>query len=402
MARSISVVVSQGQSHHPAKRQLEEDIVGALLGERGIDVTIVPHLYDLKSDSSGMLCLEGISGDIVVCSWLYPRAAHWTLARSGIRGQIGETLLESEDEEEDGEENDESVTRSVSEGHDQDASSTGSKLPVAPDDKLRVADELPVPKRKIYCLDLRVSSQADDFVAEIRRIATETSTQTVELGGWIGGSPKPEQMDRFLSPTANNVESNGSNGAATNGTASNGAASNGAATNGEATAQQPVADTPTQPTIISEEAGRRWYPVIDFSRCTNCLECIDFCLFGVYGIDKVDTILVEQPDNCRKGCPACSRVCPENAIMFPQHKTPAIAGSSDVAESMKIDLSKLFGAPDLDAVDMAVRERDEQLTVVGRDMVGHDVGLEKRKVREEAAERDELDDLMDQLDEFDL
>ena len=41
---------------------------------------------------------------------------------------------------------------------------------------------------------------------------------------------------------------------------------------------------------------------------------------------SAETILVEQPDNCRKGCPACSRVCPENAIIFPQHKTPAIAG----------------------------------------------------------------------------
>jgi MinD superfamily P-loop ATPase len=48
------------------------------------------------------------------------------------------------------------------------------------------------------------------------------------------------------------------------------------------------------------------------------MECIDFCLFGVYGVDRGETILVEQPDNCRKGCPACSRVCPENAIM----KTP--------------------------------------------------------------------------------
>ena len=78
---------------------------------------------------------------------------------------------------------------------------------------------------------------------------------------------------------------------------------------------------------IEEQTARRWYPVIDFSRCTNCMECIDFCLFGVYGVDRAETILVEQPDNCRKGCPACSRVCPENAIIFPQHKTPGIAGS---------------------------------------------------------------------------
>ena len=53
-----------------------------------------------------------------------------------------------------------------------------------------------------------------------------------------------------------------------------------------------------------EEPGRRWYPVIDYSRCTNCMECIDFCLFGVYGVDKEDHILVEHQDNCKRGCPA--------------------------------------------------------------------------------------------------
>lgn len=398
MARSITVVVSQGQSHHPAKRQLEEDIVAALLGERGVDVTIVPHLYDLRKDSSGMLYLEGVTGDMVVCSWLYPRAAHWTLDRNGIRGQVGETLLVGDDEDEE----EETSTDEASE------------------EKPRVADELPIPNRKIYCLDLRVSSRAEDFVGEVRRIAAEKSTQTVELGSWIEGNPQPQQMARFLSPTAGNVDSsngspessaptNGSmdngtaaNGDATNGAATNGAATNGAGTNGSITGHDAAGQAPATPTIIEEEPDRRWYPVIDFSRCTNCLECIDFCLFGVYGIDKVETILVEQPDNCRKGCPACSRVCPENAIIFPQHKTPAIAGSAEVAESLKIDLSKLFGAPDLDAVEVAVRERDEQLAVVGRDMVGHEVGLEKRQARDKEAERDELDDLMDQLDESGL
>src|SRR5262249_47426417 len=68
---------------------------------------------------------------------------------------------------------------------------------------------------------------------------------------------------------------------------------------------------------------RRWYPVIDYSRCTNCMECLDFCLFGVYGVDALDRLVVENQDNCKRGCPACSRVCPEHAIMFPDYKTPA-------------------------------------------------------------------------------
>ena len=119
----------------------------------------------------------------------------------------------------------------------------------------------------------------------------------------------------------------------------------------------------------------------------------------------LDTILVEQPDNCRKGCPACSRVCPENAIIFPQHKSPAIAGSPEVASGMKIDLSKLFGAPEVDAVDVAVRERDEQLLLAGRETVGDAVGLPRRHETQQQASSappDELDALIDELDELDV
>ena len=155
---------------------------------------------------------------------------------------------------------------------------------------------------------------------------------------------------------------------------------------------------------IEDGGGRRWYPVIDYSRCTNCMECIDFCLFGVYGVDRIDTILVEQPDNCRKGCPACSRVCPENAIMFPQHKTPAIAGSAGVGASLKIDLSQLFGAPaeGKTAAEIAAIERDEQLIAAGRDAVGMSVGISKRHEDRSDEPKDDLDDLVDELNDLDL
>src|SRR5262249_57016251 len=99
------------------------------------------------------------------------------------------------------------------------------------------------------------------------------------------------------------------------------------------------------PEQLLQAPQRRWYPVIDYSRCTNCMECIDFCLFGVYGVDKLDRILVENQDNCKRGCPACSRVCPEQAIMFPDYKTPAIAGAPVRAiGGLEIDPSKTFGS----------------------------------------------------------
>ncbi len=358
MAKRLSVIISQSPSKNPAKRELEENIVAGLLMENGIDVTIIPNLYDLKPDSTGMLALQQANGNLVVCSWLFERAAHWVLDRNGIHGQVGTTLLKNEDQEDDDDEQPEAED----------------------DDKVRVIDQREKPNRKIYCLDLKTTNRAAEFVDEVKRIHAENAVQVVGLGDLLSG-----------------INGNGH----TNG-------------NGQAAIERlhtPTNDTALnadgsgleQPSIVQRvesKGGRRWYPVIDYSRCTNCMECIDFCLFGVYGIDQIDTILVEQPDNCRKGCPACSRVCPENAIMFPQHKTPAIAGSAEAAASLKIDLSALFGAPDQgkSAAELAALERDEQLVAAGREAVGT---VPQRSTATPDTERDELDDLVDQLDDFD-
>ncbi|HSI12438.1 MAG TPA: ferredoxin family protein [Chthoniobacter sp.] len=91
-----------------------------------------------------------------------------------------------------------------------------------------------------------------------------------------------------------------------------------------------------------------WFPVIDYDRCTNCMQCLSFCLFGVYGVDGDKHIQVQNNDNCKTNCPACSRVCPEAAIMFPKYKSGPINGDlvsdSDLAkEKMKVDISALLG-----------------------------------------------------------
>ena len=366
----VTVVISQGQSASPDKRGLEEALVGALLMESGVEVTVVPHLYDLSPGSTGMLCLEGIKGDMVVASWLFPRAAHWTLDRGGIKGQMGKTLLESEADEDDEDFDEDETNKAQEEGDDRD----------------RVGGR-DLPNRTIYHLHLSAHKNAEPLVAEIKRIASEASVKTVDLMGWIGGSPKPEQLARYLEPRKMNGE------AADAGAIAKPPANGLSAEIGDGTAGEEVP--------LTETPARRWYPVIDYSRCTNCMECIDFCLFGVYGVDGAETILVEQPDNCRKGCPACSRVCPENAIIFPQHKTPAIAGSSiENAGGLKIDLSILFGAPN--AIDIAAQERDVELVAVGRDAVGLTVGIPKRQTDKPDEPKDDLDKLMDQLDDLDL
>ncbi len=337
MAQRISVVLSQGQSNNPAKRKLEETIVTELMLAGGMDVLVIPHLYDLDSDSSALIALQGLGGDFVLLSWLYPRAAHWTLDRHNIRGQLGKTSLKSPWDER--KKKWEKQTKEY-----------------RPDeDTPRVIDNRPLPDRTIYHLDLRMEDNSQVFIDEIHRMATEQSTHVVNLQGGLNGASQGVPMT--------------------------------------------TRPTVAQPTVSEQPVGRRWYPVIDFSRCTNCMECIDFCLFGVYGIDEQETILVELPDNCRKGCPACSRVCPENAIIFPQHKTPVIAGDPSIGGEMKIDLSQLFGKPN--NVQTAARERDEQLRLAGREAVGVPAAPQARG-KPTPDEKDELDDLIDELDQMDL
>ena len=104
-----------------------------------------------------------------------------------------------------------------------------------------------------------------------------------------------------------------------------------------------------------------WFPVIDYDRCTNCMQCLSFCLFGVYGVDEQQHIQVQNNENCKTNCPACSRVCPEAAIMFPKYKAGPINGDvvSDAdlqREKMKIDISALLGGD----IYTMLRERSEK------------------------------------------
>lgn len=84
---------------------------------------------------------------------------------------------------------------------------------------------------------------------------------------------------------------------------------------------------------IKDDSGwPSWYPVIDYSRCTSCGQCADFCLFGVY--EKMEGLVkVVNPKGCKNNCPACARICPSTAIIFPKYKNGgAISGSDEIDE----------------------------------------------------------------------
>jgi NAD-dependent dihydropyrimidine dehydrogenase PreA subunit len=375
--RKLTVVISQAPGKNPVKRRLEEEIATRLMLSGTAEVSVVPHLYDLTADHTGMLWLKSLRGNLVVLGWLYPRAIRWVLDRNGVKGKEGESRLNLAED---------------AEAMDEEAAEAAEET--AP----RGIGSLDVPNRLIYAIDLRNNGDPQTYLTEIERLSELTSTPLVQLGsfGLLGG-------------TANGSAGSHGNGhshpGSTSGTQTE---SNGRHVDGDhapaarAELTIPGGAVETPPAVIGgEDVRRRWYPVIDYSRCTNCMECIDFCLFGVYGVDHSDRILVEEQDNCKKGCPACSRVCPVNAIIFPEHKTPGIAGAEGgPVEDFKIDLSKLFGAPS--ALEMAVLERDQELVADGREAVGTAVGLPKRQTCQGEKPRDALDDLMDGLDSLDL
>jgi ferredoxin len=64
---------------------------------------------------------------------------------------------------------------------------------------------------------------------------------------------------------------------------------------------------------------------------------------------------VKNPTSCKTDCPACARVCPETAIIFPKYSAPPINGGEakeidGLAEPVKVDIEKLVSGDVLEAL----------------------------------------------------
>jgi ferredoxin len=121
--------------------------------------------------------------------------------------------------------------------------------------------------------------------------------------------------------------------------------------------------------IIEDSGWPSWYPVLDYSRCTSCGQCADFCLFGVYEKTQ-ESVVVTNPEGCKNNCPACARICPSSAIIFPKYKNGGAVGGSDVIDE--------FAEQQRQAKDL-------------EDFLGADIytALEKRKLKRKSIIRDE-------------
>ncbi len=101
-------------------------------------------------------------------------------------------------------------------------------------------------------------------------------------------------------------------------------------------------------------AWQPWFPVIDYSRCDNCQQCLGFCLFGVYGVGAEGRVRVTNPISCKTGCPACARICPSEAVIFPKYPGAPINGGDrkpgDPAEPVRVDKAALLEGDILNAL----------------------------------------------------
>jgi len=61
-----------------------------------------------------------------------------------------------------------------------------------------------------------------------------------------------------------------------------------------------------------------WFPSINYAACKGAKECFAFCPNNVFAWDEAGArLIVANPYNCTVGCNNCVRICPNQAITFP-------------------------------------------------------------------------------------
>ncbi len=119
-----------------------------------------------------------------------------------------------------------------------------------------------------------------------------------------------------------------------------------------------------QITAFEPETGwDAWYPVIDKERCVECEKCHDFCLFGVYSVIE-GRVRVTHPENCKNNCPACARICPAKAVIFPKYeKSPVNGGLEEEEAAISLDTKVVYA----DALRTRLQHRRASVSLLKRD-----------------------------------
>ncbi len=157
-AKKLTVVVSEDRIDHSVGRKMQQALVAGLRDKPGLDLVLMPHLYDLAPDGPAMQFLRRVHGDLVVLGWLYPRAAFWMLRANRVRGLMGHTSFFPDEELE--------------------------ALPPLPTGKSRLRDDREPADRRIWCIDLREHAEADPVLDEVERIQCTVRGLTLPDDAW--------------------------------------------------------------------------------------------------------------------------------------------------------------------------------------------------------------------------
>ena len=136
--------------------------------------------------------------------------------------------------------------------------------------------------------------------------------------------------------------------------------------------------TPDPVNIKASDDWVPWFPVIDYDRCTHCRQCMSFCLFKVFELDEHKKVFVKNHENCKNNCPACARICPEIAIMFPKLDESPINGDviseEDENKNLRIDMN-------------AIMDGDMYSAIKKRNARNRNVLLQRKKIEKALEER---------------
>lgn len=87
MAVRLSVILIQSRPPSAGAQRLAEEVVGELIGFRGIDLVLVEPLQGLELSSTDRLTLGSLSGDVAVLDWKSPEDLFSDLSSVEFEGE---------------------------------------------------------------------------------------------------------------------------------------------------------------------------------------------------------------------------------------------------------------------------------------------------------------------------
>ena len=147
MAARLTVIMVHSPPANAAAQGIAESVVGEIIGRPGIDLTLVGPLDQIAPQSTDLLTLQGITGDVAVMDW---RTSDDLVQKLNETGFPGVRAPHADDQE-----------------------------PPSP----------PIGQRRIYAFDLNQTTDAKQLCVALNNLLAERQVRTFTLGG-VGSQVK--------------------------------------------------------------------------------------------------------------------------------------------------------------------------------------------------------------------